>query len=207
MDSSNNIYILGMSTTGNSPNNSLVLIKLNSDLTQQWVISYTTGDGTNGDHGGYLNFDSNGNIVLHGAQHKSDAFPEYYQVTYDTAGNQISVAADPIDRCFNIWSPWCGRGYKDAESDGTWYSLGFVEGTETAIVERSTLDFFPEEYGIMTNYNFYDPATLTDIGAYVEFANGVKGEARFRNGDGDSFYITKIIDSALNTTWFLWNVD
>ncbi len=205
VDPLNNIFILGV--TGNWPDNSLFLIKLNSGLTQQWVRTYVTGEGNN-DHGGYLTFGSNGTIILHGAQHESIAFPEYYQVTYDTNGTEISFEPDPIGRCFNIWDPWCGREYKSIESDGTYYSLGFMEGTETTLVERSMEDgFFPPEYGMMTIYDFLDPTTFVSTGVYVEFENGgVTGEVVFGDEE-DEFYITKVIDSSSNTDWFLWNVD
>ena len=207
VDPSNNIFILGM--TGNWPNNSLSLIKLNPDLTQQWVSTYTTGAGNNGDHGGYITFGSNGDIILHGAQHESDAFPEYYRVTYDADGNQKSVEPDPVGRCFNVWSPWSGREYKCVESDGTYYSLGFINGTETTLVDYTTdTEGFPDSFGGMAAF-IYKNAANEDVGYRIEFDNNdVIAEALPIPGSDGGWLPTKFegydMDGHIGSTWWLF---
>ena len=214
VDSSDNIFIMGITMTGGTPDNSLFLIKLNSDLTEQWVRTYATGDGSNGDHGGYITFGTNGDIIVHAAQHKSDAFPEYYQIAYDINGTQKSVEPDSVGRCFNIGSPWFGREYTCVDSDGTYYSLGFVEGTGKTIIDRSPEDVtvsegFPSDFGAITVFNYINTAN-EDIGYRIEFENnntiveGVPNDGGWLPTKFKNYYFENHIGS---TWWLFWDVN
>ncbi len=207
VDASGLIYLSGESGYGSEQG--LFVLQLNSDLTQSWVRTYKSTDG-DGDHAGLLTSVPGGGVVLHGANHNGSGL-EYYLVNYSADGTQLFVAADSDEYCF--WDPswWIsGRWYKKTDTPPTtWYALGFLAGTSVSLVERTEGDysFFPESFGDMTAYYFYDPTAHETTGAYVTLDNGLKGEAVFSGGDPDNVQLTKVIDPDGNTYWLLWGTN